>query len=186
MGYIKCLENFKPKKSNIYTEDEMREISIQVLKERGVSVDDIAFLAYGAQSKYLDDLTFEEMRSSVLEILGKRDQFHSLLLAVNVDVLAENHLISEPLSSIINSDLGLFGIDEAIAISCAGNYGQIGVTNFGNLDVNKPGKISILQNDKTKCHCFLDDMVGAIAAVAAIRVAQQRALDNAKHKDEQK
>jgi phosphatidylglycerophosphatase A len=88
-------------------------------------------------------------------------------------------LLQEPLQSILYDDLGLFGIDEAIAISIAGNYGTIGVTNFGNMDVNKPGKISILQNKKDACHCFLDDIVGAIAAVAAIRVAQRHALQKA-------
>lgn len=179
MALLKCLENFVPSESQVYSEDEMREINIAILKERGVSVDDIAYLAFWAQSKYLDNLTMDEMKNSVLEILGKRDQFHALLLAINIDVLVEKKLIDEPLLSILDKDLGLFGIDEALAISVAGNYGTIGVTNFGNMDVNKPGKISILQNDKKHCHCFLDDMVGAIAAVAAIRVAQKHAVSKA-------
>lgn len=179
MALLKCLENFIPSESQVYSEDEMREINIAILKERGVSVEDIAYLAFWAQSKYLDNLTMDEMKNSVLEILGKRDQFHALLLAINIDVLVEKKLIDEPLLSILDKDLGLFGIDEALAISVAGNYGTIGVTNFGNMDVNKPGKISILQNDKKHCHCFLDDMVGAIAAVAAIRVAQKHAVSKA-------
>lgn len=179
MGLLKCLENFKPRSHDVYTENEMREINIAILKERRVSVDDIAFLAYSAQSKYVDGLTLPEMQESVLEILGKRDQFHAIMLAASVDVAAEKGLLDEPLQSILMHDLGLFGLDETIAISIAGNYGQIGVTNFGNLDVNKPGKISILQGDKLHCNCFLDDIVGAIAAVAAIRVAQRHALAEA-------
>lgn len=179
MGLLKCLENFVPSVGNVYNEAEMRKISIDVLKERGVTVEDIAYLAYWAQSKYLDKLTMEEMIESVVEILGKRDQFHALLLAIEIDVAAEKGLFDEPISSILNKDLGLFGIDEAIAISIANNYGTIGVTNFGNMDVNKPGKISILQNDKKHCNCFLDDMVGALAAVAAIRVAQKHAIAKA-------
>ncbi|MGI6377788.1 phosphatidylglycerophosphatase A [bacterium] len=157
----------------------MRNINIKILKERGVSVDDIAQLSYWAQSKYLDSLTIEEMRESVLEILGKRDQFHAILLGVQIDVLAEKGMLDNPLLNILTHDLGLFGLDEAIAISIAGNYGQIGVTNFGNMDVNKPGKISLLQKDKNRCNCFLDDIVGAIAAVAAIRVAQRHAIAKA-------
>lgn len=179
MSLLKCLEDFKPSESNVYSEDEMQRINIAVLNERGVSVDDIAYLAYNAQSKYLENLTIEEMRESVLQILRKRDQFHAILLGVNIDILAERNMLEEPLQSIIRDDLGLFGLDEAIAISIAGNYGTIGVTNFGNMDVNKPGKISILQNRKTTCNCFLDDIVGAIAAVAAIRVAQRHALSKA-------
>ncbi len=179
MALLKCLEGFVPSSTNVYSEEEMERINIAVLKERGVTVDDIAFLAYNAQSKYLDDLTMDEMRDSVLQILRKREQFHAILLAVNIDVLTEKGMIDEPLQSILSGDLGLFGLDEAIAISVAGNYGTIGVTNFGNMDVNKPGKISILQNKKDECHCFLDDIVGALAAVAAIRVAQRHALAKA-------
>lgn len=179
MVNLNCLKNFKPSISNVYSEEEMRTINIDVLNERGVSIQDIAFLSYNAQSKYLDNLTLEEMEDSVKEILGKRDQFHAILLAVNIDILAENKELIEPLQSIVRDDLGLFGLDEAIAISIAGNYGTIGVTNFGNMDVTKPGKISILQNKKEECHCFLDDVVGAIAAVSAIRVAQKHALKKA-------
>lgn len=177
MKPLKCLADFKPSQSNIYTAEQMKEINIAVLAERGVSVDDIAALAYAAQSKYLDDLTLDEMRESVLNVLSKREQFHAILLAVNIDMLAEQNEIMEPLRSILNHDLGLFGLDECIAIGIAGNYGQIGVTNFGAMDVSKPGKISILQNDKKHCQCFLDDIVGALAAVSAIRVAQRHAVD---------
>ena len=154
MALLKCLEDFVPSPNNVYNEEEMRAINVNILAERGVSIDDIAYLSYWAQSKYLDSLTIDEMKESVLEILGKRDQFHALLLAIELDVLAEKELLDNPLQKILRDDLGLFGIDEAIAISIAGNYGTIGVTNFGNMDVNKPGKISILQNDKEHCNCF--------------------------------
>lgn len=177
MKSLKCLEAFKAKATNVYSSEEMRDINIAVLAERGVSVDDIAALAYTAQSKYLDNLTMQEMKESVLEVLSKRDQFHAVLLAVNIDMAAEQGLLMEPLQSILMKDLGLFGLDECIAIGIAGNYGQIGVTNFGFMDVSKPGKINILQNDKKHCHCFLDDIVGALAAVSAIRVAQRRAIE---------
>lgn len=179
MVELKCLKDFKSSPSNVYSEEEMQRINIALLLERGVTVEDIALLAYGAQSKYLEHLDMSEVRDSVLEILSKREQFHAIMLAINVDMLAENNELFEPLQSIIRDDLGLFGLDEAIAISIAGNYGTIGVTNFGNMDVNKPGKISILQNKKDQCHCFLDDIVGALAAVAAIRVAQRHALAKA-------
>ena len=72
MSLLNCLKDFVPSESNLYSEDEMRDINIRVLEERGVTVDDIAQLAYGTQSKYLDDLTIEEMKNSVLDVLGKR------------------------------------------------------------------------------------------------------------------
>ncbi len=179
MGLLKCLDDFKPSESNVYSEEEMRRINIAVLEERGVTVEDIAQLAYGAQSKYLDNLKIEEMHESVLEVLGKRDQFHAIILAANIDAAVEQKVFSEPLNSILGDDLGLFGIDEAIALSIAGNYGTIGQTNFGYLDVSKPGKINILQRNKKRCNCFLDDIVGALAALAAVRVAQNHAVKQA-------
>ena len=113
MSLLKCLKDFVPSESNLYSEEEMRDINIRVLEERGVTVDDIAQLAYGTQSKYLDNLTIEEMKNSVLDVLGKRDQFHAIILTANIDAAAEQNLFSEPLNSILNKDLGLFGIDEA-------------------------------------------------------------------------
>lgn len=178
MKELNCLKNFKTKPGDIYSPEEMRELNIAMLQERGVSVEDIAQLAYGAQSKYIDGLTIDEMKESVLNVLSKRDQFHAILLAINVDMAAEQGLLMEPLQSILLHDLGLFGLDECIAVGIAGNYGQIGVTNYGFLDVSKPGKINILQNDKKHCHCFLDDIVGALAAVSAIRVAQNHTLED--------
>lgn len=175
---LECLRDFKPNKSNVYSADEMRRINIAVLHERGVEVSDIAQLAYDNQKKYLPSLTMEEMTESVLDILGKREQFHAILLAVNIDFLAENNIIMEPLRSILNHDLGLFGLDECIALGISGNYGQIGETNFGHLDVTKPGIISVLNDDREHDNCFLDDIVGALAAVAAIKVAQAHALSS--------
>ena len=97
----------------------MCRLNIAMLAERGVTVDDITALAYNAQSKYLDNLTMDEMRESVLEVLTKRDQFHAILLAINIDMAAEQGLLMEPLQSILMKDLGLFGLDECIAIGIA-------------------------------------------------------------------
>ena len=45
MSLLKCLKDFVPSESNLYSEEEMRDINIRVLEERGVTVDDIAQLA---------------------------------------------------------------------------------------------------------------------------------------------
>ena len=87
MANLKCLENFVPSEGNVYSEAEMRNINIKILKERGVSVDDIAQLSI-KQSKYLDSLTIEEMRESVLEIWKKRSVSCDFIRG-QIDVLAE-------------------------------------------------------------------------------------------------
>ena len=172
---LKCLENFVVSKSNYYNEEQMQLICISMLKERQIEIDDIAFLAYSAQCKYIDDLKMEDCKEAVLKMLLKRETFHALLFAINVDICAEKHIFDEPLNSILLNDVGLFGIDEALALSICGDYGIIGKTNFGNLDINKPGKLYQLQKNNEHCHCFLDDIVAAIASNAAIYLAQHYA-----------
>ena len=83
--------------------------------------------------------------------------------------------IPQPLQDIVYHDLGLFGVDEVMGLDVAGTYGTIGQTNFGDIDVNKPGIVRKLNEDGKEegiCHTFLDDLVGAIAAAASTRVAQ--------------
>ncbi len=51
-------------------------------------------------------------------------------------------------------------------------YGSIGLTNFGYVDKIKPGILAKLNDhNQEKCHTFLDDIVGAIAAAASSRLA---------------
>jgi len=146
-----------------------------MLKERGVEIDDLAFLTYSAQCKYLANLSIDQCKEAVLKMLTKRETFHALLFAINIDICAEKHLFDEPLNSIILDDLGLFSVDETLALSICGDYSSIGKTNFGNLDINKPGKLYQLQKNNEHCHCFLDDIIGAISANAAIYLAQKHA-----------
>ena len=159
----------------LYSREEMLKINIQSLKERGVTVDDIAKIAHDQQSKYTKDIPYSVCFDSVLKILSLRDVFHHVQLGIEIDRMAEQKMFKGPIQDILYYDLGLFGIDELIGLNIAGNYGVIGETNFGDIDVNKPGICKKL-NDEGKtlnqCHTFLDDIVGAIAAAASTRVAQ--------------
>src|SRR5690606_28109492 len=96
-------------------------------------------------------------------------------LGVEIDRLTEEGAFRSPIQEIMKADLGMFGIDEILGLDIASNYGVIGQTNFGDIDVNKPGIVSKLNEDGKKegiCHTFMDDIVGAIAAAASTRVAQ--------------
>lgn len=169
----------------IYSREEMLQMNIETLKSRGVSVDDIAIIAYNQQKKYSDDISYQTCVESVLKILSYRDTFHHVQLGVQIDIACEKKLFEGPIQDILYYDLGLFGIDEVVGLDIAGNYGAVGKTNFGDIDVNKPGICKILNDEgkeRTHCHTFLDDIVGAIAAAASTRVAQILLEDNA-HKD---
>ncbi len=159
----------------LYTREEMQQINIKTLNDRGIQIDQIATIAYNQQSKYTKGIEFEDCVESVMKILSYRDIFHHIQLGAEIDRIAEEKLFKGPIQDILYHDLGLFGIDEVVGLDIAGMYGIIGKTNFGDVDVNKPGIVDELNEigkKEGKCHTFMDDIVGAIAAAASTRVAQ--------------
>ncbi|MFD1066467.1 phosphatidylglycerophosphatase A family protein [Oceanobacillus locisalsi] len=152
------------------TELEVR--ARQLLKERGVKIEDIAELVYYLQSKYHQGLTMDTCRYNVNRVLTKREVQNAVITGIELDMLAEQKQLSEPLQETIAIDEGLYGIDEVIALSIVNVYGSIGFTNFGYIDKQKPGILEKL-NDKSsgEIHTFLDDIVGAVAAAASSRLA---------------
>ncbi|WP_050614362.1 phosphatidylglycerophosphatase A family protein [Bacillus testis] len=148
--------------------------ALKALEDRGVSIESIAEIVYEMQLPYNPNLTLSVCIESVEKVLVKREIQHALLVGVELDRLAEEHKLSEPLQSIIESDEGLFGVDETIAFGAVLAYGSIAVTTFGHLDKNKIGIIRDLDNKKDdKVHTFLDDMVASIASSAASRLAHR-------------
>lgn len=144
------------------------------LINRGVSIRSIADIVYDMQVEYNEDLTMESCIESVESVLQKREIQHAILVGVELDMLAEERKLSEPLQSLVESDEGLFGVDETIAFGAALGYGSIAVTTFGHLDKNKIGIIKELDTKKgSSVNTFLDDIVAAIAATAASRLAHR-------------
>jgi phosphatidylglycerophosphatase A len=154
------------------TEETAREW----LKKRGVEVEDIAQLVYYLQEKYHPSLAIEDCLENVERVLSKREVQNAILTGIQLDILAEQKKLEEPLQSIISIDEGLYGVDEILAFSIVNIYGSIGFTNYGYIDKQKPGILQKL-NDKSsgQCHTFLDDIVGAIAAAASSRLAHRAA-----------
>ena len=158
-----------------FSRDEMFKMNVESLKNRGVQIIDIAEIAFRQQSRYNPNITMDTCTQSVEKILSLRDIFHIVQLGIEIDRLAEEGKLSSPIQDILKADLGMFGVDEILGLAIASNYGVIGQTNFGDIDVNKPGIVKTLNEEGSKpnvCHTFLDDIVGAIAAAASTRVAQ--------------
>lgn len=144
------------------------------LIDRGVSIEAIAEIVYDMQIAYNNNLTLKDCIDSVESVLLKREIQHAILVGVELDKLAEEKKLSEPLQSLVESDEGLFGVDETIAFGAALGYGSIAVTTFGHLDKNKIGIIRDLDTKKgVEVNTFLDDIVAAIAATAASRLAHR-------------
>jgi phosphatidylglycerophosphatase A len=152
----------------------MKELCIKMIEERGCKIDDIIKIVYDLQKKYIPNLQYDVCGDAVDRVLGKRDVQYTILTGIELDYLAENEKLREPLQSLVNDDNPLFGIDEILVLSICNLYGSIGLTNFGYVDKVKPGIIGKLDKEgkeTSKCHTFLDDIIGAIAAAAASSVA---------------
>ncbi len=161
------------KKDRISSE-AVSQATKEALKRRGVSIEDIAEIVYEMQLPYNDGLKLEHCIHSVERVLRKREVQHSVLVGIELDELAEKNMLSQPLQSIIESDEGLFGVDETLALGSVLTYGSIALTTFGHLDKNKIGIIKKLDSKSGNgVHTFLDDLVGSIAACAASRIAHK-------------
>ncbi|GIN62075.1 hypothetical protein J27TS8_20680 [Robertmurraya siralis] len=146
------------------------------LLERGVKIQDIADLVFYLQEKYHPNLQMEDCIENVERVLSKREVQNAIITGIQLDMLADKGLLEEPLQSILATDESLYGVDEILAFSIVNVYGSIGFTNYGFIDKMKPGILGKLNDKSTgKCHTFLDDIVGAIAAAASSRLAHRAA-----------
>lgn len=158
-----------------YDMNELKKSAIEMLNRRGVKIEDIGELVYNLQKDFYPELTVEICINNIDAVLSKRETIHAILTGIALDELAEKKLLPQPLQDIVESDLGLYGIDEIIPLSIVNVYGTIGLTNYGYLDKEKKGIIRKLDTEKGKVvNTFIDDLVAAIAAAAASRIAHTR------------
>ena len=144
------------------------------LFEYGVSVPAIAELVYDSQHAYYEKVTMAYSIEAVNKVLSKREVLHGLLVAFQLDGLAQKGMLDYPLQYLVESDEGLFGVDETLAGTVTGVYGSIATSNYGFLDHTKPGIIGELndgQKNGGRVTTFLDDMIAAIVASAEGLVA---------------
>ena len=150
---------------------------LALLKSRGVSKEDIMECVYFLQKQYHEDLSREIIEHYVDSVLKKREVQHAVLTGIAIDKLVEQKKLGdEQLQDIIGRDEGLYGVDEVLAYAICNLYGSIALTNFGYIDKMKPGIIGKLNrtDHSVHCHTFLDDLVGAIAAAAASKLAHEK------------
>ncbi|MEJ8786478.1 phosphatidylglycerophosphatase A family protein [Peptoniphilus sp. HCN-40583] len=160
-----------------YDMKRLYETTIEALKDKGVEISDIAAIVYDLQKDYAP-ITMAMCEENVLAVLRKRETIHAVLTALAIDKAVEQERFEEPIQSIIAADEGLYGIDEVLSLSIVNIYGSIGLTNFGYLDKKKIGIIDQLDKRKgSEVTTFSDDMVAAIAAAAASRLAHSNQIN---------
>lgn len=156
---------------------ELRDLAVKKLKQRGVSILDIAELTYALQEKYSSNVTRDECLQMVNEVLDKRECIHAILTGIAIDEVAEKGLIEKDICDLITGDNKLYGMDEILALGITNLFGSIALTNFGYLDKVKPGiigKVDNLGKEKKGCYTFLDDIICALASSAASRLAHYK------------
>jgi len=161
----------------------LRNHAIKLLNDRGVELKDISDIVFDLQKSYVDDLTHEMCLHNVEKVLDKREVQNAVITGIELDIAAESGHLSPVLSDLLMRDEGLYGIDEILCLSIVNVYGSIGLTNFGYVDKIKPGIIGKLNDEKSNCcNTFIDDVVGALAAAAASRIAHaQPQLEDLSH-----
>ena len=150
---------------------DLKQECLTLLNQRGVTFEDLAECVVFLQKPYHPEITSKAVMPSLHAILGKREVQHAILTGISLDLAAEADQLPKTLNALLRQDEALYGVDEVLAYGICNLYGSIALTNYGYLDRVKPGVIGRLNNAKGRCHTFLDDIVGAIAASAASRMA---------------
>ena len=153
--------------------NKQQEKIIELLNERGVTVEEIADIVMQLQMPYIENISKHDCIESVMRVLNKREVQFTLYTGIALDQLAEQKLLPSPLQTIIETDEPLYGVDEILATGIINVYGSIGLTSFGYLDKEKTGIIKTLDKHDEKIHTFLDDLVAGIAAAASARIAHR-------------
>ncbi len=155
----------------------MRKLCIDLLNERGVTLEDIVDCVVYLQKGYNNNINPHDIMEDVLSILGKREVQHTIMTGISIDKAVEQKTFGDDeIYDIIINDAGLYGLDEVLAYSICNLYGSIALTNFGYIDRVKPGIIGKLnEHQEDRCNTYLDDIVGAIAAAAASKSAHKGA-----------
>lgn len=157
-----------------YPDTKAYEYVVNRLKMLGVTIEDIADIAYQQQHRFgTIPLTQQEYVPVVEHVMHKRELLNNAMVMLELDRLANEHDLKSPLQEIVANDSAVFGVDETLALQIANLYGSIGVTNFGFVDYKKLGIIKYLDTRKDRINTFADDLVGAIAAAVCGKLVHQ-------------
>ena len=167
-------------KSLMMTNQEMNrdfyEFCVELIESRGVALREIAKITFDLQKTYLAGITIEDAEQAVRAVLHKREAQFAIMTGLELDRLSEVGHLQGPIAEIIKQDFSLYGVDEILALSVVNIYGSIGLTNFGYLDKAKTGVVrEIDEKSRTpdQVNTFFDDLICAIAAAAASKMAHQ-------------
>ena len=152
------------------------EHCVDLIESRGVAIREIAEISFDLQKTYCPGITVEDAEKAVRAVLRKREAQFAIMTGLELDRLSEEGLLQGPIADIIKHDFSLYGVDEIMALSVVDVVGSIGLSNFGYLDIENSGVIrEIVEKSRNpeQVNTFFDDLLCAIAAAAASKIAHQ-------------
>lgn len=79
----------KKKGQNGITSEILKEQAVKMLNDRGITLRDVAEIAYQIQSRHSPELTIEECMHHLEKVLEKREVLHTIMVGYALDTLAE-------------------------------------------------------------------------------------------------
>ncbi len=159
---------------------QLYDVVIEALENIGVNIQDLVAIVYDLQKKYNEDISMKDCEENLLKVLEKREVINTVLTGLAIDKMVQEGKFPEPIQSVIKRDDGLYGVDEILPLGIVNLYGTIGITNFGYLDKKKPGIINEIDKRKKDGYhvtTFTDDIIAAIIAASAARIAHGQRLE---------
>ena len=159
-----------------YPDKELYDFVMQELDKRGINEIEVGKVAYELQHEYYPDVTVEQFGSELKNVLKKREVLNILAIGFELDNLAAENKLTPVLHTIIANDLGMFGVDEALAFNITQLYGTISSSNFGLGDKVKLGLAKKLDTEDGKVNTFADDLFLALCSAVVARFGHGSAL----------
>lgn len=145
-----------------YPDTKSYETVIKTLKSHGIQINQIADIAYEMTHEFVPQNTKEHTYNVTVDVLHKRDLLNTAMIMLDLDRLAEEQHLSQPLNDIITNDAGVFSVDEDLVLSISTLY-------------VKKGIIKEIDTRHEHVTTFLDDLVGAIVAAVCGKLSHKYA-----------
>lgn len=167
-----------------YPDQELFDYVMEELKKKHITPLTIGGAVYEMEHEYFPNKSITDFGQGFYQLFKKREVLNIVATGLMIDNLATEKKLPEPMQTIIENDLGQFGVDELLAIGVANLYGSLGVTNYGYGDKMKIGYAKQLDNDGDKINTFSDDLFTALASGMVGRLGHGRPLDIKNKKQE--
>lgn len=159
-----------------YPDKELYEYVVAELGKRNITQQTVGEAAYELQHMYFPNVKVEDFGSELPHVLKKREVLNLLATGLALDNLATENKLPQPLQFIIENDLGVFGVDETLAMAISQLYGSIAQTNYGYADKEKMGLAKKLDNSGDYVNTFADDLFLALVSGVVGRFGHGSAL----------